>query len=272
MNKSQVILTAVAILLTVGLYSLPKVVINNSKLEESAFIDDSVPGGIVDHSTEIPEAFADRISFWKDRLFENNEIQLEPASLDSLMAVFMEINKYDSAAHYAELYAIKFDEIDHWQKAGEAYYEAFSFALDEQKIRLLGQKTRKVYEKVLAQRPDDLDAQHDIGMTYVIGSSNPMQGIMMLRGILDKDPKNLKTLLSMGFMSINTSQFENAADRFETLVENYPQHIEGNFFLGVAYYETGQMVKAKTQFNKVKELGANEQTLTAADEYLERIN
>ena len=73
-------------------------------------------------------------------------------------------------------------------------------------------------------------------------------------------------------MSINTSQFENAADRFETLVENYPQHIEGNFFLGVAYYETGQMVKAKTQFNKVKELGANEQTLTAADEYLERIN
>ncbi|MBO6762786.1 MAG: tetratricopeptide repeat protein [Roseivirga sp.] len=73
-------------------------------------------------------------------------------------------------------------------------------------------------------------------------------------------------------MSIQTGQFENGIERFQSLVEYYPNHIEGNFFLGVCYFEAGQMVKAKSQFEKVKTLDANEQVLTAADEYLERIN
>ena len=108
-------------------------------------------------------------------------------------------------------------------------------------------------------------------MTYV-SSSNPMQGIMMLREILEQDPDNQRTLMSMGRMSIQTSQFENAVERFETYVRYYPQDVEGNFFLGVCYYEIGQLVKAKAQFDKVKELGADEQIITAADEYLERIS
>lgn len=271
MNKLQVLLTVIAVLLVVGLYSLPKVVIDTNQSEEAAFIDESVPGGIVDHSSEIPEEVAPRIVFWKDKLFQGGQIQLNPESLDSLMAVFMEINKYDSAAYYAALYAENFDQIDHWQKAGDAYFEAFTFALDEQKINMLGQKTRQIYEKILSQQPDNLEAKHNIAMTLV-ASSNPMQGIMMLREILDIDPKNQQTLMSMGIMSINTNQYENAVGRFEALVKYYPQHVEGNFFLGVSYYETGQLVKARAQFNKVKELGANEQTITAADEYLERIS
>lgn len=271
MNKLQVLLTAIALLLVVGLYSLPKVVIDNNDPEETAFIDDSVPGGIVDHSSEIPEEVAPRIDFWKDKLFQNGQIQLDPESLDSLMTVFMEINKYDSAAFYAALYAENFNQIEHWQKAGDAYYEASTFALDKTKIDLLIQKTRQAYEKVLAQQPDNLDVKHNVAMTFV-ASSSPMQGILMLREILDIDPRNQKTLMSMGLLSINTNQFENAVGRFEALVKYYPQHIEGNFYLGVSYYETGQLVKARVQFNKVKELGANEQFITAADEYLERIS
>ena len=271
MNKPQVLLTAIAILLIVGLYSLPKVVIDNGEMGEAAFIDDSVPGGIVDHSSEIPDEVVPRIEFWKDKLFQNGQMQLQTESLDSLMAVFMEINKYDSAAFYAALYAENFNETNHWQKAGDAYYEASMYALDRAKIDMLGQKTRQAYEKVLAQQPDNLDVKHNIAMTYV-ASSNPMQGIMMLRGILDIDPKNQQTLFSMGIMSINTNQYENAVEKFETLVENYPQHIEGNFYLGVSYYETGQLVKARVQFEKIKELGANEQIITAADEFLEKIS
>ena len=78
--------------------------------------------------------------------------------------------------------------------------------------------------------------------------------------------------MSMGRLSIQTGQFENGVQRFEAFVSYYPEHIEGNLLLGVCYYETGQLVKAKAQFEKVKELGANEQILTVADEYLERIN
>lgn len=272
MNKTQVLLIVITLLLVAGLYSLPKVVVADSSAnDETAFIDESVPGGVTDHSSEVPEEIRPRIEFWKNKLFQAGQIQPRLESLDSLMVVFMEINKYDSAAYYAELYAEEFNELQHWQKAGDAYYEAFTFALEKQKIDRLGLKAREAYQKVIDQQPDNLDVKHNIAMVFV-ASSSPMQGIMMLREILEQDPKNQQTLMSMGLMSIRTNQYENGVKRFETLVDYYPQHVEGNFFLGVCYYESGQLDKAKAQFNKIKELGANEQIITAADEYLERIS
>lgn len=271
MNKGQIILVVVAVMAVAGLYSLPKVVVDNdSDQGAQTFIDESTTDGVVDHSSEIPAEAVPQVNKWRNKLFVNNEITDNNEALDSLMSVFQRINKYDSAAYYAELYASKFNTVDHWQKAGDAYFEAFTFALDEQKIRLLGNKAREAYEIVLKSQPDNYNAQHNVAMTYV-SSSSPMQGIMMLRDIIEKDPDNMQALMSMGRMSIQTGQFENGVDRFESLVSYYPENVEGNFFLGVCYYETGQLVKAQTQFEKVKKLDAAPQIVTAADEYLERI-
>lgn len=271
MNKGQIVLLVIAIAAVVGLYSLPKVVVDNdSDQNAQAFIDPAESDGVVDHSSDIPEEAKGVIESIKANLLSNGEITDNQVALDSLMAVFQSINKYDSAAYYAAEYAKQFNTVEHWRKAGDAYYEAFTFALDEQKIRLMGTKTREAYENVLAKNPDDFDVQHNIAMTYV-SSSAPMQGIMMLRDIIAQDPSNEQALMSMGRMSIQTGQFENGVDRFESLVSYYPENVEGNFFLGVCYYETGQLVKAQAQFEKVKKLGAAEQIITAADEYLERI-
>ena len=144
------------------------------------------------------------------------------------------------------------------------------YAINEQKTSLLGNKAREAYQIVLEAQPDNLDVKHNVALTYVAGPS-PMQGIMMLREIIEEDPSNEKALMSMGRMSINTGQFENGIERFQSLVQYYPNHIEGNFFLGVCYFEAGQMVKARTQFEKIKTLDASEQILTAANEYLQRI-
>ncbi|NVJ46939.1 MAG: tetratricopeptide repeat protein [Cytophagia bacterium] len=271
MNRNQVILIVVAIAAVIGIYSLPRVVVDNDNATPAEFLDETAPGGVVDHSSEVPEEIQPKIDHWKGQLFVNGNMQPSEVALDSLMRVFMEINQYDSAAFYAGQFAERFNKIEHWQKAGDVYFEAFTFALDEQKVTLLGNKAREAYEKVLEQQPDNLDAKHNMAMTYIAGPA-PMQGIMMLREIIEIDPRNEKALMSMGRMSIQTGQFENGIERFQALVNYYPSHIEGNFFLGVCYYEAGQLVKAKAQFEKVKTLDASEQVLTAADEYLERIN
>lgn len=271
MNKTQIIIVILGVLLVVAMYNLPKVVVDNDNSEEQAFIDESEPGGVVDHSSAIPEEALPKVEYWKSQLLVGETFQQNLEALDSLMGVFIQINKYDSAAYYAECYAQTFNTVSHWQKAGDAYYEAFTFALDKAKIDMLRQKARSAYEKVLEKQPNNLDVKHNVAMTMV-SSSSPMQGIMMLREITESDPSNEKALMSMGRLSIQTAQFDNAVQRFETLVGYYPEHIEGNFFLGVCYFETSQNVKAKAQFEKVKTLGASEQVLTAANEYLERIN
>lgn len=271
MNRNQVILIVVGLIAILGLYSLPTVVVDNDNEQPTEFLNESVPGGVVDHSSEVPEEIQPKIDFWKGQLFVNGNMQPTNEALDSLMRVFMEINQFDSAAFYAGQFAERFDNIESWQKAGDAYFEAFTFALDQQKVSLLGSKAREAYEKVLEAKPDNLDAKHNIAMTYIAGPS-PMQGIMMLREIIETDPQNEKALMSMGRMSIQTGQFENGIERFQSLVNYYPNHIEGNFFLGVCFFEAGQMVKAKAQFDKILTLDAPEQVLTAANEYLERIN
>lgn len=271
MNKTQIIIVILGVLLVVAMYNLPKVVVDNDNSEEQTFIDESEPGGIVDHSSAIPEEALPKVEYWKSQLLVGETFQQNLEALDSLMGVFIQINKYDSAAYYAERYAQTFNTVSHWQKAGDAYFEAFTFALDKAKIDMLGLKARSAYEQVLEKQPNNLDVKHNVAMT-IVSSSSPMQGIMMLREITESDPSNEKALLSMGRLSIQTAQFDNAVQRFETLVGYYPEHVEGNFFLGMCYFETGQNVKAKAQFEKVKTLGVSEQVLTAANEYLERIN
>ncbi|GHE55849.1 MAG: tetratricopeptide repeat protein [Bacteroidota bacterium] len=270
MKKNQVSLIIIAIAAIVGLYSLPRVVVDNDNEASAEFIDESTPGGVIDHSSAIPEEIQPKIDYWKSQLFANGNIQPNNEALDSLMAVFQQINQYDSAAYFANTFAERFNSTEHWRKAGDAYFEAFTYAINEQKTSLLGNKAREAYQIVLEAQPDNLDVKHNVALTYVAGPS-PMQGIMMLREIIEEDPSNEKALMSMGRMSINTGQFENGIERFQSLVQYYPNHIEGNFFLGVCYFEAGQMVKARAQFEKIKTLDASEQILTAANEYLQRI-
>lgn len=270
MKKTQIILLVVGILSVIGLYSLPRVVVDNDENGEVNFIDEANPGGqILDHSSEIPEEIQPKIDFWKEKL-SNNSRSLDESILDSLMAVFQTINLYDSAAIYAEQFANKKQTIVLWQKAGDAYFGAFTFALDQSKISFLGSKAREMYDKVLQVEPDRLDVKNNIAMTY-IATSNPMQGIMMLREILEIDAQNEQALLNMGRLSMQSNQYDRAIERFETLISYHPSNLDGNYLLAVCYFESGKVDKAKDQFKKVKSMDTDPMVQTAVDEYLNRI-
>lgn len=271
MKRIQIVFLVVGILAVVGLYSLPRVVVDNDEDKETQFVDESVPGGeVVDHSSEIPEEIQPKIDFWKNQLIEGSAIKGNEVVLDSLMIVFQSINQYDSAAHYATLFATEANTTKLWQKAGDAYFEAFTFALDQNKVERLGAKAREMYQKVLTVTPDNLDVKNNVAMTY-IATSNPMQGIMMLREILAIDESNEKALLNMGRLSMQSGQFDRAVERFEDLVGHHPNNLDGNYLLAVCYFETGKMEKAKTQFQKVKGMDTDPVVQTAVDEYLQRI-
>ena len=69
-----------------------------------------------------------------------------------------------------------------------------------------------------------------MAMTYLT-SSNPIQGITMLREVLVKDPKNELALFNMGMLSIQSGQYERAVERLEELVDINPSHIQGQLLL-----------------------------------------
>ncbi|WP_369075571.1 tetratricopeptide repeat protein, partial [Penaeicola halotolerans] len=96
-------------------------------------------------------------------------------------------------------------------KAGNAYYEAFGFAMNETKLNELGVKTRFYLNKVFDAKPDRLDLKTKVAMTYMV-SSNPMQGVGMHREVLAADTKNEQALFNMGLLAIQSTQYDRAVE------------------------------------------------------------
>ena len=268
--KRQQIIIILAVLSVAGLYSLPRIVVDNNEDEPQGFANNPTESSSIGHSAEIPSEVLPLVDKWKSELLTGSMMTDNEASLDSLMRVFQSVNKYDSAAHYAGRYAQTYPEADHWRKAGNAYFEAFNFAVDEAKTQELASQASGYYNKILEAGINDLGVKNNMAM-IMVNTSNPMRGIMMLREILAEDPENEKALYNMGIMSVWSRQFEKALERFKKLVSIYPNHLEGNFYLGLSYFETGHLEKAKAQFEKVKQMDSNETVLEAVDEYLGRI-
>jgi tetratricopeptide (TPR) repeat protein len=183
----------------------------------------------------------------------------------------MEYQKFDSAAMYFEIAAdLKKDE-DSWIKAGNAYYEAFTFAIDPEESKYYGTKVRECFGAILETDPDRLDLKTKMGMTLV-SSSNPMQGITMLREVLEKDPDNEEALYNLGILAFQTGQFAVAVSRFEKLVQAHQDNVQGHFYLGLSYMELKEFAKAKEQLEVVKDLDKSPEVQATVDSYLEEIN
>ena len=121
-------------------------------------------------------------------------------------------------------------------------------------------------ENVLNE-PENLEAKTKLAMTYLT-SSNPMQGIMMLREVLAVDPENELALFNMGMLSVQSGQYDLAAERLEQLLAINPNHIQGQLLLGVAYMNSGEKEKARLQFEKVREMDEDPAVQATVDSYL----
>jgi tetratricopeptide (TPR) repeat protein len=293
MSKSQILLVAVAAIVVVLMFLLPKVIItkdgatagaegqstagqatagadhdpNHEGHEDHEHASSSVAG--MPHAPASPEQLRD-ISALLVRYNQQEQAEDRVRLATEIAAKYAAISKHDSAGYfYEEVTKIRPTE-KNFQRAGDQYYEAFSFAANQQRAKELSAKTREMYEGVLRNNPSNADAKTNVAMTY-IASESPMQGIQLLREVLATDPRNEKALFNMGILSIQSGQYDKAAERFQALVEVNPRHVNGNFYLGVALAESGRAKEAVQVFNRVKELDQDPTLLASVDEYLSKL-
>jgi Flp pilus assembly protein TadD len=185
---------------------------------------------------------------------------------DSLANLYGEAGKFDSAAWFAEEASKFFNTTESWIKAGDHYYQAYTFALDQARQNQLAEKAREFFKKVLDANPKNLEVKTKLAMTYL--SDSPMQGVLMLREVLAEDPKNELALLNMGMLSIQSGQHERAVGRLEELIKINPNHAQGHLLLGIALMNTGNKERARQQFEKVKQMDKDPAVQATVDSYL----
>jgi len=88
---------------------------------------------------------------------------------------------------------------------------------------------------------ETLEMQITEGISSVLQSEAPMQGIMMLRQVLEKEPGNVKANLALAVFSVVSGQYEKAFDRFQQVL-NAEQKDEGAAkFLAQVYAREGKI-------------------------------
>src|SRR5689334_4731957 len=163
MLRTRIILIVVSVLLIAGLFLLPKVVVENeSQLTTST---DSVAKS--DPHEAAPEELLRQIGELRNTYEATSETQKKAIFADSLASLYARASKFDSAGWYAEEAAKFFNNEKSWFKAGDGYYQAYTFALDAEKQAQLAEKTREQFTKVLDLNPRNLDAKTKMAMTYL---------------------------------------------------------------------------------------------------------
>mgnify|MGYP006238093903 FL=1 len=72
---------------------------------------------------------------------------------------------------------------------------------------------------------DNKDVENQVNENFsiekaieLVEGENPMEGIFMLRDIIDKNPENTDALYYLGVLSLQTAQYENAVKRFNQII------------------------------------------------------
>lgn len=272
MKKSQILVLIIG-LTTIGiLYSLPRVVVDNEEGTTQITDGETPSPATAEEMHDAPMDASDRdiLNGLLTEVENQDDKEKIAAMSDQIASIYIKSGKFDSAAYTFDRAAEKLETPQSWEKAGAAYYEAYTFALDQEKVSLLAEKTRTYLAKVLEKDPKRLDLKTKMAMTYV-SSSNPMQGITMLREVLEEDPTNEDGLFNMGVLSMQSGQYKRAAERFEELVKHHPENVQGQFYLGVSYFESKQNNKAKQQFELVQSMSKDPMVLASVEGYLERL-
>ena len=85
----------------------------------------------------------------------------------------------------------------------------------------------------------------------LIESNNPMEGVFMLRKILEKEPKNKEALFNLGVLSIQSKQYNKAIERFNQLLIIDSLDKRAYLHLGISNFKLGNEEEANFFFDKV---------------------
>ena len=176
------------------------------------------------------------------------------------------------SAHYFEKIANRQPSESNWINAAFRYFDAFKGSSDSMVKAMMVEKSIRAYKKVLEINPDNLNAKTDLGICYAEGTSNPMQGIMMLREVVEKNPDHENAHYNLGILSLKSGQNEKAVERFEKVLKINPSRIEARYLLGRTYFENGNKEKALEVLKDMNKFTSDLEVLREVDKLINHIN
>lgn len=118
----------------------------------------------------------------------------------------------------------------------------------------LATNAKELFEKSLELNPVNDSAKIGIGGCYLFGNiaDNPMQGIMAIRQVVEKNPDNLYGQMMLGLGGIRSGQYDKAIERFTIVVNKQPHNAEALLYLAETYERKGDKATAVKWYREAK--------------------
>jgi tetratricopeptide (TPR) repeat protein len=92
-------------------------------------------------------------------------------------------------------------------------------------------------------------------VSLVQNGNNPMEGIMLLRNVLERDSNYVEAHWQLGLLSVESAQYERAVRRFRKVIELSPkEYSDAYLFLGKSLMSLGHKEEAITVFESYSEI------------------
>jgi len=111
-------------------------------------------------------------------------------------------------------------------------------------------------EKALEMNPNNDTATINLGACYLFGniSDNPMQGILKVKQVVDKNPQNAYGQFILALGGKKSGQYDKAIERFLIVIQVQPSNLEAMVHLAECYELTNKKDEAIKWYTKVKDL------------------
>jgi len=97
-------------------------------------------------------------------------------------------------------------------------------------------QAKDLFERSLKINPANDSSKVNLGAVYLYGGlASPMEGIKMIREVVEKDSTNIHAQMTLGEASLISGQLDKAIERFTTVVRLQPDNLEAIFRVAEAY-------------------------------------
>jgi len=180
----------------------------------------------------------ERITALENNVVRGDVKQQQAKTYKQLAAFWTDSMNYPQLGAYYSGEAAKLENSE--ESLTFAARKLLSFVMAEQSRPMqtwMATDAKELFEAALKINPANDSAQVGLGGCYMFGniSDNPMQEILKVREIAEKNPDNLYAQMMLGLGGIQSGQYENAVKRFQVVVDRQPDNLEAVLDLADAY-------------------------------------
>ncbi len=218
MNKKQLSLLGITFALIIGLYFIPikpsdSDLVDRSRALEMEATDESTLIKTAKDKYSTAELADIQVSMDMFGAAKTDEGKLP--WLEKISGSWYALGEPALAGVYAEKIAELRNDEESWAIAGTTYASGIRH-YKEHKNRMFCQgRAVKALENAISINPKETNHRLNLALCYVglPPEENPMKGILMLREMVEKDPKNVAVLSQLGQLAIQTGQYDKAIER-----------------------------------------------------------